>query len=280
MFDADAMFDELRQWRRTRPDGEVLWLTGAGISAESGIPTFRGEDGIWTVGSQDYHPQEMATQAAFRTMPREVWSWYLYRRGICARAKPNQAHQALAQYVNQVDATHIVTQNVDGLHEQSGVNPDRMYEIHGNIARYRCADECTTQTWRFPDAIATDWEKGRTVNEDELSLIKCKNCHGHGRPHVLWFDEYYSEELYCFQSTRERALRASVLIVVGTTGTTNLPYQMVEMAKRNNENTFIVLINKEPNDFFPAVNALGNGLACLGLASILVPTACQALTLE
>ncbi|MEM9195817.1 MAG: Sir2 family NAD-dependent protein deacetylase, partial [Myxococcota bacterium] len=114
--------------------GKVVFLTGAGISAESGIPTFRGEEGYWRVGSQNYHPQEMATRAAFRAMPDEVWAWYLYRRSVCRAADPNAAHRAVADLDSALgDGFLLVTQNVDGLHLRAGSPLERTYQIHGNI---------------------------------------------------------------------------------------------------------------------------------------------------
>src|SRR5438552_13760341 len=98
----------------TKP-GRVVVLTGAGVSAESGIPTFRGKDGYWTVGAREYHPQELATHAAFERMPWEVWAWYLYRRGVCRGARPNAAHDALVRLDAHLGARFaLVTQNVDG----------------------------------------------------------------------------------------------------------------------------------------------------------------------
>ncbi|MCA9686135.1 MAG: RNA polymerase subunit sigma, partial [Myxococcales bacterium] len=100
---------------RTEPK-KVVVLTGAGISAESGIPTFRGPEGYWTVGAREYHPQELATLQAFNRMPREVWHWYLYRRGICRAAEPNPAHFALVELERALgDRFTLITQNVDGL---------------------------------------------------------------------------------------------------------------------------------------------------------------------
>src|SRR5215831_9378621 len=96
-------------------EGGVVVLTGAGISAESGIPTFRGKEGYWTVGAREYHPQELATHEAFRAMPWEVWAWYLYRRSVCRRAHPNPGHEALTRIaVALPDRFALVTQNVDG----------------------------------------------------------------------------------------------------------------------------------------------------------------------
>ena len=102
-------------------DGAFVVVTGAGVSAESGIPTFRGQDGYWTVGSRVYHPQELATHAAFRRMPEEVWRWYLYRLGVCRAAEPNPAHVALVELERALgDRFRLVTQNVDGLHLRAG----------------------------------------------------------------------------------------------------------------------------------------------------------------
>src|SRR6185312_3235449 len=115
-------------------DAPIVVLTGAGVSAESGIPTFRGKEGYWTVGSREYHPQELATHAAFTRMPWDVWAWYLHRRAVCRRAEPNAAHHALARL-----PCDLITQNVDGLHRRAGSRP---YAIHGDIDHMRCADDC------------------------------------------------------------------------------------------------------------------------------------------
>ena len=118
-------------------------LTGAGISAESGIPTFRGPEGYWRVGSRNYRPMELATREAFERMPEEVWRWYLYRRAVCRAAAPNPAHRALVDAERRLgDRFLLVTQNVDGLHRRAGSDPARTFEIHGNIDLWRCADDC------------------------------------------------------------------------------------------------------------------------------------------
>src|SRR5215207_6618704 len=123
--------------------GLIVFLTGAGISAESGIPTFRGKEGYWTVGSTEYHPQELATSTAFRRMPWAVWAWYLYRRRVCRAAAPNDAHRALVRAEASLgDRFLLITQNVDGLHRRAGSSAERTYEIHGNIELARCADAC------------------------------------------------------------------------------------------------------------------------------------------
>ncbi|MEO1335399.1 MAG: Sir2 family NAD-dependent protein deacetylase, partial [Myxococcota bacterium] len=117
-------------------DGPIVVLTGAGISAESGIPTFRGKDGYWTVGTRNYHPQEMATRAAFEAMPEEVWRWYLYRRSVCRAAQPNAAHEALVKLEDALgERFQLVTQNVDGLHQSAG--NQRVFAIHGHLDQWR-----------------------------------------------------------------------------------------------------------------------------------------------
>ena len=106
--------------------GPLVVVTGAGVSAESGIPTFRGKEGYWTVGSRVYQPQELATQAAFRRMPEEIWRWYLYRLGVCRAAAPNPGHVALVELERALgDRFLLVTQNVDGLHPRAGSSPGR-----------------------------------------------------------------------------------------------------------------------------------------------------------
>src|SRR5690349_7061367 len=111
-------------------DGRVVALTGGGVSAESGIPTVRGKEGYWTIGSREYHPQELATHEAFLAMPWEVWAWYLYRRGVCRVAAPNAGHAALVRWDLALgERFALVTQNVDGLHARAGSTPARTYTI-------------------------------------------------------------------------------------------------------------------------------------------------------
>merc|ERR1719359_1387780 len=122
-----------------RRSQKVVLLTGAGISAESGIPTFRGADGFWTVGSDNYRPQELATWEKFNEMPQELWKWYQYRWGICRKAQPNAGHYALAELENLMPgAFTLATQNIDGLHQRAGTNAKILHECHGNIHHMRC----------------------------------------------------------------------------------------------------------------------------------------------
>lgn len=235
--------------------GTVTVLTGAGVSAESGIPTFRGPEGFWTVGSRVYHPQEMATQAAFRAMPDEVWRWYLYRFGMCRAAQPNAAHRALVELESALgDRFLLVTQNVDGLHLRAGSSPDRTYQIHGNADFMRCAAAHGQDLVPMPEDLPPVAEDAPFPEEARRRLV-CPRCGGRTRPHVLWFDEYYDEELYRFQSSLVAAASTSLLVTAGTSGATNLPNQMVFAARRAGA----LLIDVNPDEGPFAQTALDAG---------------------
>ncbi|MDR2550505.1 MAG: hypothetical protein LBD10_09950 [Desulfobulbus sp.] len=170
-------------------NGGITILTGAGISAESGIPTFRGPEGYWTVGSQIYHPQEMATFWMFSQQPDEVWKWYLYRLGVCRAAEPNPGHQALVAMEQRFgDRFTLITQNVDGLHLRAGNSPERTYQIHGNIEYMRCSLECSGTVYPIPHAVQPKTKDDRLTDQDR-ELLCCPLCGARARPHVLLFDE-------------------------------------------------------------------------------------------
>lgn len=256
--------------------GLVLWLTGAGISAESGIPTFRGKEGYWRVGSRNYQPQEMATWSAFQAMPEEVWAWYLYRRGVCRAAEPNPAHRALAEAEqNAGDRFVLITQNVDGLHLRAGNTLDRTYQIHGNIDFMRCSRECLPAPVPMPESIDVAWERGRPLGHQELEALRCPSCGALGRPHVLWFDESYDEPNFRFESSIEAARRASLVVVVGTTGATSLPMHIGTIAAQRG--VPMLVVNPEPNPFSALVQQTGQGEFLLGTAGRWVPELVSAL---
>lgn len=219
---------------RTR-GGNVVWLTGAGISAESGIPTFRGEGGYWRVGSRNYRAQELATFAAFQQMPAEVWSWYLWRRSVCQRAQPNAAHEALAILQAHLgDRCTLLTQNVDGLHLRAGSPLGRTYQVHGNIDFMRAVGG-------GPPVLVpldTEWERDRQITPSELARLVHEGRPT--RPHVLWFDETYDEENFRFESALRAAASADLLIVVGSQGTTNLPLQVATLCARRGVASIVV----------------------------------------
>ncbi len=227
--------------------GRITALTGAGISAESGIPTFRGAEGYWTVGSREYHPQEMATFGMFRRQPWEVWRWYLYRRGVCRRAEPNAGHRALVTLERALGERFLlITQNVDGLHLRAGNSPARTFQIHGNIDFMRCVSACTDETFPIPDGV---WlaEKSSPLPAGIEDVLVCPRCGEVTRPHVLWFDEYYDEIHYRYQSSLYAASRTDLLLVVGTSGATNLPLQVAQSVGRRGG--VIVDVNVQQNPF-------------------------------
>ncbi|MFC2172386.1 NAD-dependent deacetylase, partial [Acidobacteriota bacterium] len=142
----DTLIQALIEFKQA--DGLLTVLTGAGISAESGIPTFRGPEGYWTVGSREYHPQEMATYSMFTQDAEAVWNWYLFRMGVCGRARPNPGHDAVVELERAFkDRFILITQNVDGLHLRAGNSPTLTYQIHGNIFSMRCSRECSREIY-------------------------------------------------------------------------------------------------------------------------------------
>ena len=258
-------------------DGLVVFLTGAGISAESGIPTFRGPEGYWTEGSQNFAPMSLATQTAFSVMPDTVWAFYLYRRAVCLAATPNDAHRALVRAEHALGERFlIVTQNVDGLHFRVGHDPSRVYAIHGDILRMRCARGCHAATYAIPDAIGTAFAKGHVLTDRERARLVCPSCGGRARPHVLWFDESYDEPRFRYDSTMRAASRCTLLVVIGTTGATTLPIRVGQTAHARR--VPMIVVNPEPNPF--SEMALdGVGAYVEGRAGEVVPHIVDALCL-
>jgi NAD-dependent deacetylase len=185
----------------------ILVLTGAGISAESGVPTFRGDGGLW----RTHKPEDLATPEAFRRDPRLVWEWYGWRRELITRCRPNPGHRALASWALANSVVTLVTQNVDGLHDAAardvadGRKPERAFpiELHGSLFRVRC----TLCEYRAPDRAVVD-ASGPTT------LPHCPQCGALLRPDVVWFGESLDTVLL------DRAFRAAeaaeVCLGVGT----------------------------------------------------------------
>ncbi len=147
----------------------VVVLTGAGVSAESGVPTFRqAQTGLWA----QYDPHDLATPQAFQRNPALVWEWYAWRRDLVSKAQPNPAHLALAELAQRVDQFALITQNVDNLHQRAG--SQNVIELHGNITRIKCADD---------GRIVTNWP------ESDETPPKCPDCDHYLRPDVVWFGE-------------------------------------------------------------------------------------------
>jgi NAD-dependent deacetylase len=154
----------------------VLVLTGAGVSAESGIPTFRGEDGYW----RNLNPAKLATPEAFARDPGLVWEWYRERRQRIRNAQPNPAHKAIAKLAQHAHEFLLVTQNVDDLHARSGSPKEKMVQIHGDIFVTRCS-RC--------DFSRHDYDYDHEHESEGIDLPKCPRCEGLMRPGVVWFGE-------------------------------------------------------------------------------------------
>jgi NAD-dependent deacetylase len=186
-----SLADASRLLARAR---SVVVLTGAGISAESGVPTFRGPGGLW----RDYRPEDLATPEAFAADPALVWEWYAWRRGLIAAARPNPGHEALVELERRAAGFSLVTQNVDGLHALAGSRA--VLEIHGSLWRCRCLG-C-----------------GR-VREDRAAPERIPPlcaCGGLLRPDVVWFGEALPEDL--LTRTIAAVEACDLMLVVGTSG--------------------------------------------------------------
>lgn len=191
-------------------------LTGAGVSADSGMPTFRGEEGLW----KDHRPEELATPDAFRRDPRLVWEWYAWRRRTAAGCEPNAAHLALARWARDDAGVWIATQNVDGLHPAalrevadddapsagSGEDPsarERLLELHGSLFRARCTG-CGRRREHREEVDTSGRE----------SLPRCGACGALLRPDVVWFGESLDPDVLA--AAREAASSADLALVIGT----------------------------------------------------------------
>jgi NAD-dependent deacetylase len=262
----------LGEVRRAR--GRVVALTGAGISAESGIPTFRGKEGFWVVGSRNHMPQEMATHAMFLVAPEEVWRWYLYRFGVVRHAEPNAGHRALADLERALgDRFTLVTQNIDGLHRRAGSSEARTFCIHGDAAWVRCAHDCGVGRLPLPDLGVRD--ATTPLGPEDRGRLTCPRCKGWLRPHVLWFDEYYDEENYRFESTVKAAAEADLLLVVGTSGATNLPMRVGQICFSSG--AALVDVNPEENPFSELAERSPRGFFARGSATERLPEIVRAL---
>jgi NAD-dependent deacetylase len=240
-----SLSERLATLLERHPPERVVVVTGAGISAESGIPTFRGPEGYWTVGAREYHPQEMATQAAFAKMPREVWRWYLYRKGVCNAAAPNPAHFALAQLEAKLgERFTLVTQNVDGLHLIAGNSLERTLQVHGNTD-YMRAIEGDRRPLKIPAAMGTIG-RDDPLTDEQWALLQTPDGR-RTRPHILWFDEYYDEQLYRAETAIRAAKQCDLLVVVGTSGAAAIPYHVAAEALR--KDATVIDINPDSNPF-------------------------------
>ena len=201
--------------------GAITVLTGAGISADSGVPTFRGADGLW----RNFRAEDLATPEAFARDPRLVWEWYNWRRELIAAKQPNEAHKAIVDLERRSPNFWLMTQNVDGLHRDAGSR--KLSEIHGNIWKVRCTG-C-----------------GVVDNNRDVPISILPSCAGCGsllRPHIVWFGEsLFSDDLECCS----RALKhCDVLLVIGTSGVVYPAAGFASVAKE--AGAFVAEINLDP----------------------------------
>lgn len=187
--------------QRLRMAQSVAVITGAGVSAESGIPTFRGMGGVWN----QFKVEDLATPEAFARNPKLVWEWYTWRRNEYANAQPNPAHYTIAAMEQHYPEFLLITQNVDTLHSQAGSR--KMLEIHGNIRQARCT-QC-----------ALIFENPYTQIPE--TLVLCPQCGALARPHIVWFGEMYDPELMA--QAIAFLNHTDVVIVVGTSGMVSTP---------------------------------------------------------
>lgn len=156
---------------RLRTARAVTVLTGAGVSAASGVPTFRGADGLW----RNFRASELATREAFARDPYLVWEWYAWRRELMAGSQPNAAHKVLASWTERHEPWRVITQNVDDLHLRAGTR--ELVRLHGSIWELRCWNNCRGETWRDERAPLPEVPP------------RCPQCGGLARPGVVWFGE-------------------------------------------------------------------------------------------
>jgi NAD-dependent deacetylase len=213
---------------------KIVALTGAGISAESGLATFRdAQTGLWS----KFKPEELATAEAFQRNPKLIWDWYACRREQALEAEPNAGHFALAEMEKRTPEFLLVTQNVDGLHARAGSK--RIVELHGNIHRFRCFEnDCTSDNF--------DVEQGR-----------CRSCNGNLRPGVVWFGEMLPVD-----AIETAVTTAETCDVFFSIGTSSMVYPAADLWRRAKDSGAIVIeINKDPTPLTPLADHSLHGKA-------------------
>ncbi len=203
----------------------VCISTGAGMSAESGVPTFRGEEGIW----KEFRPEELATLEAFRSDPNLVWGWYAWRRKKILEAKPNAGHLALADWGNSDKRITVVTQNVDDLHRRAGSS--KILELHGNIMKSFC--------------MACGFE---TFEEFSEKVVRCNSCNeDYLRPGVVWFGESLPEDV--LQNAFDAVVDCDLFICIGSSNIVYPAASLPSVAKE--EGVVSIEINPSETELSP-----------------------------
>ncbi len=244
----------------------ITFLVGAGLSAGSGIPTFRGKDGFWVSGSINYQAEDIATLSMFRREPETVWKWYLYRKSIIAKAEPNQGHLMLKVIGDLLGNRYaLISQNIDNLHKKAGNNHKNMYLIHGDLDFVRCGKSCSGKLLPFPKEINLKNRNNDVITGEERQLLTCRDCGAMLRPQVLWFDEYYDEEYYKIETVMETAVHTGLLISLGTTGATSLPKMVCHEVLEKGQ--MVVDVNIEPTPLSELVSGEYNGITVMQSSS-------------
>ena len=229
------MIDRVASWIRAAE--RVVVLTGAGISAESGVPVFRGAGGLW----RQHRPEQLATPDAFARQSELVWEWYLWRRVRIAAAQPNEGHRVIAAWQQQRRGFTLLTQNVDGLHARAGSPPP--IEVHGNLWRVRCARDCGYK------AVEAETAPPR-------STFTCA-CGGWLRPDVVWFGE--SLDVAALDAALQAVVAADVVLVVGTSAVVYPVAALPQVARRTHAR--LIEINVEETTLSTDVDATLRGPA-------------------
>jgi len=211
--------------QRLQSASRITILTGAGISAASGVPTFRGKEGLW----KSYSPQELATPEAFQRNPTLVWEWYNWRRELISKCRPNAAHRVIALWSRRYPGFTLITQNVDGLHERAETK--NVIRFHGSIWEVLCCEYCSTSPPRWTD---------ETVPFQKIPP-SCPYCGGLIRPGVVWFGETIDREVL---DKSAKATDCEVFMAIGTSAQVYPAAGLVDQAHING--AFTVEINLEP----------------------------------
>ena len=218
----DSLIDSLRK------SESIVFFTGAGVSSESGIHTFRGKEGLWN----KFRPEELASFDAFIRNPELVWEWYNYRKKIIHDSQPNPAHLTIAEMQYHFKDVIVVTQNVDNLHRRAGSK--KIFELHGNIERNFCVN-C---------------KRHHNEELDFSSGVPRCECGGLIRPDVVWFGEYLPEDQ--FLGGEKAAVNSDVFFVVGTSGIVYPAAGLVYIAKSSG--SILVEINVEETEISSIMN--------------------------
>jgi NAD-dependent deacetylase len=210
---------------RLRRARAVTVLTGAGVSAASGVPTFRGPEGLW----RQFRPEELATPQAFARDPSLVWEWYAWRRERIAACAPNAAHEVIAEWSRRIPQFTLITQNVDGLHERAGT--EHVVRFHGSIWHLQCWNRCGAAPWR----------------DEQVPLVelppRCPECGGLARPAVVWFGEGIDPNVMALSGC---ASRCDLFFVIGTSSVVYPAAGLTRLAASHG--AFTVEINPDPTE--------------------------------